>query len=64
MAKKIKISRKLASEILSLSAEVADLLQNEGISLYRPVESSLQKRIRLASRDIFNKLMGFPKGTE
>jgi hypothetical protein len=64
MAKKIKIPRKLADEILSLTADVAELLQTEGIALYSPVEHPLQKRLRLVSRDIFNKLMGLPKGTE
>jgi hypothetical protein len=61
---KIKISKKLGSELLKLLGESAELLQESGASLYRPVESELQSRMNEAGRLLFNKLMGFAKDTE
>jgi len=61
---KIKISEKLGSEILSVVAEVSELLHEEEVSSYSPVESDLQHRLSEVSRKVFNKLMGLPKDAE
>ena len=58
MAKKIKISDKLGSELLDLLAEFSSLIWKD------PDELDMNARLDKASKKLFNKLMGFPKGTE
>jgi hypothetical protein len=57
MAKKINISEKLGAELLELLSEFSQLIGEDRDYTDQAI------RIDGASLKLFNKLMGFPKGT-